>query len=494
MSHFLDRRECGHGMSPLLVSSVFSDHEFNALPGVSHMKATYITALLVALAASAPRVHAQTGGPPPGGGRPQVGPVQNDRYHSTVVKLGGNAADGLLFEPANPGRAASVAVLYSNSSFNFDPPAAELASRGYRVLFVRHGKAGGAPSSDGSPLSGFEETSRGIAYLKTLPGVQRVVIAGWGAGAANMTLYADVAANGPSTCQVKTLLVPCRTEDAAGLTRPDGLLLFDPGLGTGSKVQNVDPAYVGDKRTRLELDRYAVANGYDARTGLATYSADFRKRYFAAQSVRNNEIIDRAQARLKQLEAEKGQGADEPFPVPGIEGSSLHAADLSIMSHTKKPHTLLKADGSRPVVVLRSIRATTGPIGEAAIAKAVSPEVAPNRVATLRQYLADDAIRSTKDFALTEDEVVGVDFKTSNAGTPAQAEHVKIPALVMTNTCFMFVVATEMVYDHLASKDKTYAGVEGSEHFFTPCKPEFGDVQKRLFDYVGEWLGKPGRF
>ena len=51
-----------------------------------------------------------------------------------------------------------------------------------------------------------------------------------------------------------------------------------------------------------------------------------------------------------------------------------------------------------------------------------------------------------------------------------------------------------VVYDHIAAKDKTYAGVEGSEHFFTPCKPEFGDTKKRLFDYVDGWLAKAGRF
>ena len=69
-----------------------------------------------------------------------------------------------------------------------------------------------------------------------------------------------------------------------------------------------------------------------------------------------------------------------------------------------------------------------------------------------------------------------------------------MPALVVTNTCFQFVVPSEIVYDHISAKDKTYAGVEGSEHFFTPCKPEFGDTKKRLFDYVDGWLAKAGRF
>jgi hypothetical protein len=244
---------------------------------------------------------------------------------------------------------------------------------------------------------------------------------------------------------------------------------------------------------------YAAANGYDASTGTAKYSAQFRKRYFAAQQVLNDRIIDDAIARLKTLEQTRGPSADEPMFVPGsvnaTEFASLHRPDLSLLSHTRQPHTLLKADGSRPQVILRSIRPSTGPVGAEAINAAVSKTTRPNSARyTLREYLANDAVRTTRDFALTEDDVVGIDWKTSNGGTPAQAEGITVPTLVMTNTCFQFVVPTEIIYDHLAAKDKTYAGVEGSEHFFTPCGPQYGDTQRRLFDFVADWLGKPGRF
>jgi hypothetical protein len=431
-----------------------------------------------------------------GGGRPAVGPVQNERYRSAFVKLGEGAADGLMFEPAKPGGNGRVAVLYSNSGFNFDPPAAQLASRGYRVLFVTHPVHPGAVPS---PFDGFLEASRGIAYLRTLPGVQRVVVAGWGSGAVSMTLYADVAAHGPAACQGKQMISPCTKEQASGLAKPDGVVLFDPGLGSGSKVSNIDPAYDGASRSRQDLDLFNAANGYDATTGTAHYPAEFRKRYFAAQSARNNKIVDDALARLKVLEQSQGPAADEPLAIPGgvnnPDLASLHHTDLSIISHTRRPHTLLKADGTKPEVILQSIRSTTAPVGEEALAKLLSQNVRVTRgTYTLRQFLGNDAIRTTKDFALTADDVVGVDWKSSNTGTPYQAQGITVPALVMTNTCFQFVIASEVVYDHLASKDKTFAGVEGSEHFFTPCGQQYGDTQMRLFDYVSSWLGKSGRF
>jgi hypothetical protein len=56
------------------------------------------------------------------------------------------------------------------------------------------------------------------------------------------------------------------------------------------------------------------------------------------------------------------------------------------------------------------------------------------------------------------------------------------------------MVHGEVLYDHLASKDKTFAAVEGAAHNFNPCKPEYGDTEKRTFDFVDSWLAKPGRF
>jgi hypothetical protein len=53
---------------------------------------------------------------------------------------------------------------------------------------------------------------------------------------------------------------------------------------------------------------------------------------------------------------------------------------------------------------------------------------------------------------------------------------------------------TETAYDLSAAKDKEFVGVEGADHDFKPCKPEYGDPAKRAFDYVDGWLMKAGRF
>ena len=416
-------------------------------------------------------------------------PAQTDRYRADLVKLGGTAADGLLFEPVALGANPRIAVVTT-----YGVPAVELSNRGYRVLLVRHLNT---PGDISSPLNGFEEISRGIAYMRKISGVERVAVLAWGGGSTTMILYADVAEHGPAACQGKQVLFPCAAEQASGLAKPDGLVLLDPGSGAGLKILNVDPAYESATSRRADLDMFTAANGYNLATGTATYSAEFQKRYYAAQSERNNQAIDQAIARLKIVE-QNNSSADEPLSIPGVVNTSgvasLHHADLVLLSHTKKPHPLLKADGTTPDVIIQSIRPTSDPASKEALEKAFNQYEHPRDTLTLRQFLAGDAIRSTKDFALTEDDMVGIDWKSSNAGEPGHAEGVTVPTLVMTNTCFQFVVPSEIVYDHLAAKDKTYAGVEGSEHFFTPCQPQFGDTKKRLFDYVDGWLAKPKRF
>ena len=117
-----------------------------------------------------------------------------------------------------------------------------------------------------------------------------------------------------------------------------------------------------------------------------------------------------------------------------------------------------------------------------------------NQDTTVRDFLAHSAIRTRPDYAITADDIVGADWDSAVNSTPGNAEGISVPALVLANSCRYLMVPDEIIYDHLASKDKTLVFVEGSTHLFTPCRPDYGDTVKRAFDYVDNWLGKPGRF
>jgi hypothetical protein len=112
---------------------------------------------------------------------------------------------------------------------------------------------------------------------------------------------------------------------------------------------------------------------------------------------------------------------------------------------------------------------------------------------TVRQFLSHSAIRMAADFAITEDDIVGVDWRSATSSLPGNAEGISVPALVLSSTCHYLIVPGEIVFDHLASKDKTLAYVEGAAHSFAPCRPEYGDTVRRAFDYVDLWLSDTNR-
>jgi hypothetical protein len=227
----------------------------------------------------------------------------------------------------------------------------------------------------------------------------------------------------------------------------------------------------------------------------ATYSADFAKRFYAAQSARNTAIVDNAMARLKAIQQGKGQFSDdEPLVIRGMgenaNGARLYQPDPAFAAHTKKPHTLLKSDGTQPEVIVSSVRPPTGQQG----AGALNSLHVMSHDTTVREFLAQSAIHTKPDFAITADDIVGVDWASAATSTPANAEGITVPALVQANTCHYLMVPDEIIFDHLASKDKTLAFVEGAVHGFTPCRTEYGDTVKRAFDNVDAWLSKSGRF
>ena len=118
----------------------------------------------------------------------------------------------------------------------------------------------------------------------------------------------------------------------------------------------------------------------------------------------------------------------------------------------------------------------------------------PTLNVTVRHYLSFQALRLTPEYRMTEDNILGVQWRSTPNSIQGNLEGIRVPTLLMSGTCAPHVVFLEIAYDHSAAKDKEMVGVEGANHGFTACKPEYGDTFKRAFDYVDGWLSKPGRF
>jgi pimeloyl-ACP methyl ester carboxylesterase len=409
---------------------------------------------------------------------------------TTFVSLG--PANAILMEPSTPGAKSHIALVYtyplaslslsSPARNNFNHPSGpQLASRGYRVLLL----------NNYNERVGYEsyvpDISRAIKYLRSQPGVDKVLLLGHSAGGPLVAFYQNIAENGPRACQGPEKIYPCRGE-LDNLPKADGVVMMDSHLGEGFRALTyVDPAISEShpRQRNAALDPFDAANGYNVAANFANYTDAFVKKFFAAQAARNEKLIAAAQARLSAIE--KGQGkykGDEPFEVAEICCARLLQGDTRLVSHTKATHTLLKTDGTTPAQIIKSIRP---PMGQ-------DDGVGAYEQYSVRGFLAGQALRTTPEYMMTEDSITGVDWASSSTSAPTNVEGIHVPLLIMTMTCHYFVVPDEIIFDHVASKDKQIAYVEGASHGFTPCKPEYGDTMKRTFDYVDSWLSDAKRF
>ena len=73
---------------------------------------------------------------------------------------------------------------------------------------------------------------------------------------------------------------------------------------------------------------------------------------------------------------------------------------------------------------------------------------------SVKAFLSTHAIRTTSDYFITEDDIEGIDWNSSNTATPANLEGVHVPILIMGMTGYYWMVATEIFYDHAASREQ----------------------------------------
>lgn len=423
--------------------------------------------------------------------RPQpVGEVDGDSFSTRYVRLGARG-EGLLYEPENlSGAGSHIALIFAHPGANVftSEAASQFANRGYRILMANY--RGGVPNDQAH----LPTISIGIAYLRSLPSVDRVIVVGHSGGGHLIPMYANVAEHGPSACSGPRTIYPCQGTELEDLEKPDGMILLDPTLGAFHQMSSVDPAF--DARKRIaSLDMFSAVNGYDSDGGQAKYSPEFALQFYAAQSRRNNNIVDHALERLAAIESGKSPYSDdEPLVIRGMgvnaAGARLYQPDLSFVEHTRNAHTLLKADGTEAKQIVHTVRP---PSGRQAVGNLNALQVMTQNT-TVRDFLSDSAIRTGPDFAMTADDIVGVDWHSAMTSSPANAEGITVPSLVLTMGCHYLVVPGEIIFDHLGSKDKTYATVEGATHGFRPCEPRYGDTMKRTFDFTDQWLSAEGRF
>ena len=315
-----------------------------------------------------------------------------------------------------------------------------------------------------------------------------------------MTLYQNVAENGPSACTGPEKIIPCVTTGLSGIPKADGVMLFNAHLGDSlATFTYIDPAVIGNTLGNRDpsLDMFSATNGYNAATDGATYTDAFKKRYTAAQAIRNADLISQALDLLQQRRIATGNPNDMgdaiPFTIVGGNAARLWQPDLSLLKCTQQAHTLLARDGTRPTQVVCSVRVPSGQRSDG-ISNASTLNI------NVHIFLGAHALRSNGRYTQTPNDITGLDYFSSADTSAANVPFITVPIIVISNSGHYFLRPDEIIYNAANSFDKTLAYEEGAVHGGTPCDacaaaltpPQpagyFGDTVKRTMDFYAEWL------
>ena len=428
--------------------------------------------------------------------------AQSQQIKTTFVHLGQNVP-GVLYEPTTPGEKSQIGifVMHATGDYLTFSACTELSKRGYRVLCANNSSDKSQTFDDGILDRSILDAKLGVAYLRKYPGISKVVLFGHSGGATLMTGYQDIAENGVKVCQGPEKVFKC-PDNLAGLPAADGLMLVDANFGQAAMALfSLDPATVSNENGKTlnpDLDLFNPKNGFNAAG--ATYSQEFVKKFQQAEGKKENDLIKEATTRWTAIKAGDGRyNDDEPFIIAGANSQGpnnrLFTEDIRLMSRTKKPWPLLKADGSAEPQIVHSVRVPEN-------LASMTPSMARGALkTTVRGFLDNFALRVTDDYGYDEDSVHGIDWTSSYSNNPGNVEGISVPLLIIGMTGHWEYAAAETIFEHAnKTADKTLAYVEGATHGYTTCTKcekfpgQFGDTQKTTYDYVDGWLSKKGRF
>ncbi len=394
------------------------------------------------------------------------------------------AVKGALYVPeTRPSPHVAVLLTHRTSNFLSHLATRELSRRGFLVLAMN-------PRSDNNEAAvDFERNAldirSGIEFLREQPGISKVILFGHSGGGPATSFYQAVAEQGPSYCQGTHKLIEC-TADLAGLPSADGLILMDahPGISVNA-LRSINPAVLDDNDPGSidpALDPFNSENGYDP-NGNSSYSEEFKQRYFEAQAVRMNRLIDIALERLQRMKnAQAPYPDDDIFLVVRGTGARLMQLDTSVHHSTLKPQKLLTNDGTIVTLIVESVR---GPARR--LAEVNASFAGGTRLLTVRSFLSANAIRATNS-------VDEIDWCSSNNSTPCALRNVTVPLLITAMGAHYFIRDNEIHFEMAASEDKDYVVVEGATHGARPCTAcettpgQYSNSVKNFFEYVAGWI------
>lgn len=412
------------------------------------------------------------------------GAVARAQSTPLFVPLPGGVKAALYKPDYNPKPPVGFLIVHRVSNVMNHLGCTELSRRGFAVLCLNTRFDNNEALVDWEKLP--LDVKQGVEYLRSKVGVQKVVLFGHSGGGATTTFYQAVAENGPAYCQGAGKLSQC-DNSLAGLPKADGVVIVDahPAIAVNN-LRAINPAVTDESRPdKLDpsLDPFNPANGYNPK-GVSNYSPEFLQRYTTAQARRLNAWIDKAldmRAKMKAGTYIYPDNEQINIPRAADRATNIFALDTSILCCTKRPHKLLRNDGTISTEIIRSVRPPD--LTRAAINGTFDQGT---RIMTLTSFLSANAIRATDSL-----DYAKIDWCSTNNSIPCALRSISAPVLIAAMGAHYFVTDSEFFLDQARSADKDFITIAGAVHGITPCTDcaggPYNNSVKNFFDYVAKW-------
>jgi hypothetical protein len=440
--------------------------------------------------------------------------------HPEYIPLGGGVKAVLYRPDNNPNVKVGVIVIHRTSNYLQHAACTQLSSRGLMVLCMNSRFDNNEALVDWELIA--QDVKRGVDYLKNTQQINFVVLFGHSGGGPTTTYYQAVAEKGPSYCQGPNKLTQCDSSgprSVAGLTPADGIVLADAHPGnTANALRAINPSIRDNQDKEVvgvdaenppinplkNLNLFDPANGFDPKGGNSNYSANFVKRYTAAQSDRMNNWIEQALHIRAEIAAGTWRFPDDDSIIiargggsvaGGGAGANIFVPDVRQQCCTVQPEKLLLNDGS--IVSNTIVQSVRLPNPNNAPGNPDANDSFDNgtKNLTVTSFLSANAIRSTDSADYKQ-----IDWCSTNNSTPCALQNISVPVLITAMGAHYFIADSEQYYlNYAASHDKDFVTFFGLVHGITPCNPgvnclsnvgPLANQVKNYWDYVFNWINQ----
>lgn len=267
----------------------------------------------------------------------------------------------------------------------------------------------------------------------------------------------------------------------ADLPKADGIILAS---ATEKLVARLDPSILREDdmfSVDPRLDMYNPANGYDSKTGTASYSAEFLKGYRQAQWERLRRLDRLARYYIEEQKLYKRLSQSAEFQQMPEEQKLYIRRKASTV-----PLMVIYGAQADPALVDLSLEPSDREVNREAFIQNATMEGAMGRVSVRASM-----VTTPQAFLSSKSEISG------NDTFPDVLKPITAPILIIEGTADLsgavYPRTQKALYDAAsASRSRKLVRIEGADHGFSPSGKKAGtrDQRKQYIRAISEWIRK----